>query len=157
MTTLASAVRTAIEQTVAAVTPTRYRDVPNFYTLEDDGQPGEVAVTSGMERCFIVEMGDAEEGPYQHPAEGEMRQRFIVGVLYPCQADMRDLEDVISDDIHDIRIALNNFESWRSRLTTPTDLLHAAVPQVPIRPIPDEGNDRVIALIPLDVQFLEAR
>lgn len=147
--------RVAIERAVKGVVP-RWDPHVRFRLLEGDEDPGAVAVNSGALRRFMVFAGEGEEGAYQAFTDAELHRRFMLTFVYPTQRALNTkLRDQIESDIHDLRVALNQYLIWAAYLADPTALLHAIVPQWEQPQIAAQAG-RLLLVLPLDVQYLES-
>jgi hypothetical protein len=106
MATTAEAVTNALISTVKAITPTKRADL-KFRALASGDTPDAIPRTSGTFRYFDVWPIRGQEGDFQHPAEAETRETFVIVVVYPQDNAIRDLRNLIRSDLHDIRVAVN--------------------------------------------------
>lgn len=157
MPTTAVAIRAALEQRIIDTAPTERTDVA-FKKLSGDDLPDDVSRTSGMLRRFYVDYVEGEDmvDMVQTFTEDQINERFLVAVLYPLKRDRRALGDLMRSDLHDLRVAINRFDLWRSLIATgdQTALLHAHVPRWTWQR--QDDNDLMVLAFTVDVQFLEA-
>lgn len=154
MATTVPLIRAAIETAVKGITPTHRPDKGKFRLLEGDEDPGSMPVTSGAHRRFLVLGEEGEEGDYQAFTDGAQKIRFFITVIYPTERALNTkLRDLIEYDLHDLRVALNQYTVWAENLADPTALIHAIIPE---RGAVSAQQGRLLLVVPLDVEYLES-
>jgi len=144
MATSASTIKTAIETILGGIaTEPKFRPAYEGESLID------LSSLSGNERAFHVWDESWEVGEATTPAESEIREEFLIVILYPGIANWINLDSQIRDDAQKIRAAMDNQANW------PSDVVHM---QVARGEKPDKNKERDRALLGLivEVRFIES-
>mgnify|MGYP000931646061 CR=1 FL=1 len=115
---MAVTIETVRERIIAAIkditpTATATAEVLRFHHVGDDHADVESsAPSSSMERAFEVIPAGFENGDIQHPGTREEVRVFRVKVKYPGMHDQSRLWSLAVMDQADIKVALEDGESW---------------------------------------------
>jgi hypothetical protein len=154
MATTTVAIRSALERALRRLVP-RTRPSDRFAVLDGNDDRETMSVPSGVFRRFAIEFGKGMPGPYHGFGDAETRRDFLIGIVYPVEAEYaQGLDDLIESDLHDVRNLLNDYHAWAGLLSEPTALLHAFVEEWESRT--ERVDDRLILVVPVQVQFLES-